>query len=147
MGCGAPLSPQPSLIMKKLLRKARPLHVLQLFMSLMYIYSGFDLIARPQSWELFVPEWLYQLLGQGAYVDLFLQFQGFGELVIALLFLPVFPGKRAVKLASCLTAIEMVLILVLIGIDHSTFRDIGLLGAALCLFIDSLKWRNRETHH
>jgi len=111
-----------------------PEWILRVSLGVMYLYSGFDIMARPDIWEGFIPDWLYNGLGSDATVSLFLKAQGAIELGIALLFLAWFLGKWGVRLAAMLAAVEMALILVLLGVDSVTFRDIGLLGAALALF-------------
>lgn len=117
------------------MRSSVQIWVLRLSLGLMYLYSGVDLVLRPDAWEGFVPEWLYQWLGSSHRVFLFLQLQGVGELVLAFLFLAWFLGDKILRFAGALCAIEMALILVVIGIDNVTFRDIGLLGAGLALVI------------
>jgi hypothetical protein len=101
----------------------------------MYLYTGVNLVLRPDAWEGFVPEWLYQGLGSSEQVFLFLRFQGIMELALAFLFLAWFLEKKVLRFAGTLCAVEMALILIVIGIDNVTFRDIGLLGAGLALAV------------
>ena len=108
----------------------------------MYLYSGFDLFYYPYHWYGFVPKWFSQITNQVASVDAYLRFQGIGEFIIGLLFLAWFGGKWGVRIASVLAALEMALIIVFVGIDPITFRDIGLLGAAAALMVISLANNN-----
>lgn len=119
------------------LQKFKPEWALRLGLGLMYIYSGFDLFYYPYHWYGFVPKWFSQIVNQVATVDAYLRLQGIGEFIIGLLFLAWFGGKWGVRIASALAALEMALIIIFVGIDPITFRDIGLLGAAVAIFVIS----------
>ncbi len=80
-----------------------------------------------------MPQWFSGAVTQVTSVDAYLRFQGIGEFAIGLLFLAWFLGRWGVRLAAAAAAVEMVLILLFVGVDPITFRDIGLLGAALAL--------------
>ena len=60
--------------------------------------------------------------------------QGVSELVFTAVFLMWFMPRWIVKIVAALVAVEMAAILLLVGLSGDTFRDIGLLGAALALF-------------
>ena len=77
-------------------------------------------------------------------VESYLRLQGVGEFIIGLLFLAWFSGKLGVKIATVLATLEMALIVLVVGIDPITFRDIGLLGAASALLILSFQ-KNGES--
>ncbi|MEK7561143.1 MAG: hypothetical protein AAB539_04285 [Patescibacteria group bacterium] len=110
---------------------------LRLGLGAMYVYSGYDLIVHPTSWFWALrglPVFLQQMIdaaGKTAY----LQIQGAGEIVLALIFLLWFLPRRLVRVAAFLAAVEMAAILIMVVLDGVTFRDIGLLGAALALWI------------
>jgi len=82
-------------------------------------------------------------------LELYLRFQGAAEFAVGLLFLaPLeliltgrawFSGKIGVRIASAFAVLEMSGIILFVGISPITFRDIGLLGAALALLIIYLK--------
>lgn len=110
-------------------------------LGLMYLYSGYDLFYNPQHWYGFVPKWFSQAVTPVASVEAYLQFQGVAEMIIGVLFLAWFLGARGVRVASGLAVLEMALILLFVGVDPITFRDIGLLGAASALFIMSFQYR------
>ena len=99
-----------------------------------YFYSGYDLITHPKSWTQFVPHWFSQLVTSVMPLDLFVQLQGAAEVLIALIFLAWFIPKSFVKIFALVSVLELFAILLFFGIDLVTFRDIGLLGAALGLF-------------
>lgn len=110
---------------------------LRLGLGLMYLYSGWDIIANPRHWYGFVPRWFSQTVAQLGPIDNYLRLQGSVEIVIGLLFLAWFLRRSAVRLVSQVAAAEMALILLFVGIDPITFRDIGLLGAALAMLVIS----------
>lgn len=126
-------------MMFNFLQKIKPEWALRLSLGLMYIYSGFDLFYYPHHWYGFVPQWFSRMVTEIVSIEFYLRFQGIGEFVIGLLFLAWFSGKWGVQVASGLAALEMALILLFVGIDPITFRDIGLLGAALALLLLSIK--------
>lgn len=125
--------------MLSFLEKIKPEWALRLGLGLMYIYSGYDLFANPHHWYGFVPQWFSHLVTQVSSIEAYLRLQGVGEFVIGLLFLAWFSGKFGVRIASVLAALEMAMILLFVGVDPITFRDIGLLGAALAILVISFK--------
>jgi hypothetical protein len=119
--------------MKRL--KFKPSLFLRLGLGVMYVYSGWDLIRHPDNWAWAVrglPEVLQNLINQVG-VNNFLFGQGVGELILAALFLGWFWPRGLVRLAAWLAALQLAAILWLVGVDNTTFRDLGLLGAALAL--------------
>ncbi len=122
-----------------MIKNLNPLIFLRLGLGLTYLYSGYDLFFNPQHWYGFVPSALYKLFTTLPAIDNYLKFQGLAELAIGTLFLCLFNKTWTVKIASVLTTVEMVLILLFVGIDPITFRDIGLLGGALTLLFISFK--------
>lgn len=126
------------------LKNFKPLWALRLGLGLMYLYSGYDLFYNPKHWYGFVPQWFSQTITQIGPIETYLRLQGLGEFVIGLLFLAWFFGMRGVRIAAALAVLEMALILLFVGIDPITFRDIGLLGAAIALLIMSFQ---SSQHH
>ncbi len=110
-----------------------PSWALRLGLGLMYIYSGYDLFYNPQHWYGFVPQWFSSGVTSLVSIEAYLRFQGVGEFIIGLLFLAWFSGAWGVRIASALAVLEMALIIIFVGIDPITFRDIGLLGAAIAI--------------
>ncbi|MBI4135986.1 MAG: hypothetical protein HY481_00335 [Candidatus Vogelbacteria bacterium] len=118
------------------MNRLKPEFALRLSLAVMYIYSGYSLVTSPTSWTQFVPfgfkEWLAKI---NFPVAAFVQVQGAVELAIAAVFLLWFLPRRLVKWLAFIAALEMALILIFGRIDLVTFRDIGLLGAFLALFL------------
>ena len=125
--------------MKSFIQKLNPEWALRLGLGLMYLYSGYDLFVNPRHWYGFIPRWLTQAVSQVASVESYLRLQGIVEVIIGLLLLLWFLPRGMVRLASFLAMIEMAGILIFVGIDPITFRDIGLLGAAAALVIISFQ--------
>mgnify|MGYP001601086166 CR=1 len=119
--------------------KVKPEWPLRLGLGFMYIYSGYDLFYHPTSWYWAIPKWFSQIVTSIATLELYLQLQGVGEFIMGCLLLAWFLGRRWLQVVSVLAVIEFAGILIFTGIGPITFRDIGLLGAALALFIISLK--------
>jgi hypothetical protein len=101
------------------------------------LYAGFFLLTEPALFYKYVPGWLSHGAEAVASVDVYLRLQGLGELTIALGLLGWFFPRWCVRLASAPLTGEMMLILLCVGVDAVTFRNIGLLGAALALLISS----------
>lgn len=113
------------------MNQLKPELVLRLSLALTYFYSGFNLIISPASWTEFVPRWLETFLANLNFpLSAFLQIQGGGEILLALILIAWFASRRLVFGAALLSTIEMASILVFSGINLITFRDIGLLGVS-----------------
>ena len=128
--------------MNKLLNKLTPEWALRAGLGAMYVYSGIDIIRHPTSWFWAVRPMLKLLpasmrasLGASEVMIKYLIFQGIGELVLAFLILGWFLPRYLVKWAALVSILEFAVILILIPIDAITFRDIGLLGAFIALWL------------
>lgn len=108
---------------------------LRIGLGLVYLYSGYDLIAHPLNWIGYMPDWFGGMVSAIMPLDQYLKIQGAGEIVLALVFLAWFLPRWIVCIAAAAAAAEMAGILLFVGIDPVTFRDIGLLGAAVALMI------------
>lgn len=115
---------------------------LRLGLGFMFVYSGLDLIRHPGSWQWavrpilkFLPESVRVPLSNPDLLNQYLVTQGVTELIIAILLLGWFFPRRLSRFAAAIATIEMGVILLLLPIDPITFRDIGLFGAALALFM------------
>jgi hypothetical protein len=111
---------------------------LRLGLGLMYVFSAYDIFAHPTAWYWALrplPQFLQIIINNKIGIDNYLRAQATGELLLALLFLAWFLPRWTLQFASAIAALEMFLILWLVGIDAITFRDIGLLGAAFALFL------------
>ena len=101
------------------------------------LYAGFFLLTDPARYYRYVPSWLSHAANAIASVDTYLRLQGVGEIIIALCLLGWFFPRWCVRVASTLLTVEMTLILLFLGIDAVTFRNMGLVGAALALLLSS----------
>ena len=107
----------------------------------MYLYSGQDLLLRPTAWSWALPYWLKNIIGQLVAVNTYLRLQGGMELVLALILLAWFVRPAIVQWAALLSALEMATIILLALIPYRdvnfsiTFRDLGILGGSLALFL------------
>lgn len=120
-----------------LLTKFKPEIFLRLGLGLTYLYSGYDILVHPTAWIWAItslPQFLKDIIAVVGFEN-FLRIQGAGELLFAFVFLAWFIPGGIVKWAALFTAMEMALILLLVGIDPITFRDFGLLGAASALLV------------
>ena len=129
--------------MKNFINKLSPEWILRLSLATMYFYSGLDLMRHPKSWYWAIrplPQFVQQIINAFS-IDLFLQIQGLIELAFALILILWFLPKTWTIIVALLTAIEMAVILVFVGLDAVTFRDIGPLGAAFALYV--ILYKNR----
>ena len=114
---------------------------MRLGLGLMYLYSGQDLIRHPTAWYWALPYWLKNAIASTVLLDAYLRFQGAVEILFALVFLGWFLKPAIVKWVALLSTIEFAVILLLAFMPWSeanfliTFRDIGLLGGSLALFL------------
>jgi len=103
----------------------------------MYLYSGIDIVRSPNSWTWAVrslPGFANQIVTNLG-VEKFLYIQGVSEIIFAVLLLGWFMPKKIIKYIGLFSAIEMAAIALLVGVDAITFRDIGLIGPGLALFL------------
>jgi hypothetical protein len=112
-----------------------PVLPLRVGLGIMYAYSGMDLLRNPDNWIAFIPGWLMDIIVNIISLEIFLRVQGAIELVFAVSFLLFFLPNWWVRMTAIFSAIEMLSILVLTGVDLVTFRDFGLLGASVALII------------
>lgn len=119
-------------------QKIRPEWPLRLGLGFMYLFSAYDMWTHPTAWYWALrplPQFLQIIINNQIGIDNYLKLQAAGELLLAILFLVWFLPRRVTHYAVGFAALEMFLIVSLVGINAITFRDIGLLGAALALFI------------
>lgn len=128
--------------MDKVLSKFSPEWALRVGLGIMYLYSGIDILRHPTAWFWAVrpvlkwlPSGMQTTLGQPEFMKNFLMSQGVLEIIFALVLLAWFLPKKFAMWVACLTTLEMAAILFLIPIDAVTFRDFGLLGGGLALFL------------
>ncbi|OHA09930.1 MAG: hypothetical protein A3A44_03650 [Candidatus Sungbacteria bacterium RIFCSPLOWO2_01_FULL_60_25] len=118
-----------------------PEWALRIGLGAMYLWSGLDIVRHPKSWYWAIrslPEFAEAAIGKIG-IDTFLMIQGAGELALAILLLVPFLPRRLLRWVAFLNALEIALILLLVGVDAITFRDIGVLGGAVALWLMSLR--------
>ncbi len=123
------------------LNKIKPEAALRVGLGAMYLYSGYDIVRHPSAWTWAI-RGLPLALQQGIEavgLNNFLVAQGYGELLFGLILVLWFMPKRLVKWVAFLSALEMLAIILLVGLDTITFRDIGLLGASTALWLIYLR--------
>jgi hypothetical protein len=101
------------------------------------LYSGFFLLTNPIRYYKYVPDWLSHVANAVTSLDAYLRLQGIGEMMIAICLLGWFFPRWCVRVAAMLFTVQMTVILIFAGVDGVTFRNIGLVGAALALLISS----------
>lgn len=123
------------------LQKIQPEWVLRITLGFTYLYSGQDLVRHPTAWIWAIPFWLREIMGVVLDVLFYIRIQGVIEVLFALVLLVWFIKGRWVRYVAFLSLLEFAAILILAFSPFSetnftvTFRDIGLLGSALALFI------------
>lgn len=108
---------------------------LRLGLGAMFLYSGYDILIHPTGWYWAVrglPLFVQNIINTIG-IDIYLILQGASEVFFALVFL-LWIWPRLTRTIALLAAIEMALILLMVGVDSITFRDFGPLGAAAGLF-------------
>ena len=124
-----------------LFQKINPEQALRLGLGLTYLYSGYNLVIHPTAWHWALPYWLRTVIAAFMSLNTYLVLQGIGELLLAFILLGWFLPRRIVFLAAILSTVEFFAILFLALFPFNatnfltTFRDIGLLGAASALLM------------
>ncbi len=107
--------------------KLTPAFVLRIGLGLTLIYAGAHILGDTATWAGFIPPWLYKLIDP----SFFLTIHGIGELILGILLL----AGLFLPFVSILTFLDMLSIIVFYGVDDISFRDFGLMMAALALFL------------
>ena len=108
--------------------------ILRLGLTIVLLYAGISMLIDSTPWIGFVPMWLVGILIKiGLPVELFLAAHAIFEIILALWIL----SGWHIRWAGLVLFLDMLSILIFYGIDLVTFRDIGLLGAALFLSLYS----------
>ena len=111
--------------------------MLRLGLGGVYLYTGYDIVTHPTGWYWAIrglPQFIQDTI-QNVGIDLYLRIQGSGEILIAFIMFAWFLPRWIPSIAGFLVALQMFLILVLVGTNLETYRDIGILGAGLALFL------------
>jgi len=132
----------------KILQRIKPVWALRISLGLSYLYSGYDLFMHPTGWYWAIrplPEFAQTVINDVIGTDLYLRTQGIAEMGMALLFFAWFLPKIGVRVAAFLSALQMALILIFVGLTLETFRDIPTLGASLAVFLMTFKKHGSTT--
>jgi len=121
--------------MSNFLKKLNPEWPLRFGLGIMYLYSGYDLILNPTAWIWVVPGWFSKMVAFFVPLEDYLRLQGVAELTMAFVLLLWFLNRNFVRIVAAISALEFTFILIFAPQFSITFRDIGLLGAALALLI------------
>ncbi len=100
---------------------------LQMSLAFVFIYFGIDKIVKPELWMGFMPMWMMKMMPFPMAV--FMLLNGIFEILIGVLIL----FKPSVKGAALLMSVFLFFIILSLGINNLTVRDVGLLGASLAL--------------
>ncbi len=119
--------------------------LLRLSCGFVNFYAGFYLLTDPARYYKFVPAWLNSAANSVASLDAYLRLQGLGELLIATVLWGWFFRREYVRIAAMVLTLEMMLILIFIGVDSVTFRNVGLAGAAAALTLTLSENEQAET--
>ena len=114
-----------------------PEWLLRLSLGSVYLYTSVDIFLHPTGWHWAVrglPQIIQSMITTIG-INNYLRIQAVGEFAIALALLLWLLPKTLPRIAGLLVALQMASILLLIGVSLETFRDIGLLGAGLALFM------------
>ncbi|MCI0680435.1 hypothetical protein L0Y41_03755 [bacterium] len=113
-----------------------PEWLLRLGIAGVYFYTSTDIFRHTAGWYWAIqslPDFFQHAIGAIG-IDTYLRMQAAGEFIIALVMIGWFFPKAASRWAGLLVAFQMGLILLLVGLNLETYRDIGILGAGLALF-------------
>ncbi|MBI2624853.1 MAG: DoxX family membrane protein [Candidatus Nealsonbacteria bacterium] len=113
--------------------KTASFHILRVGTAITFLWIGILILKDPQLWGGFIQSWVSDLLPIST-----------GNIALGAAFFDIFVGVLLLVdyfawLAALLGAIHIFLVLFVSGINAITIRDIGLLAAAVALFIDSYK--------
>ena len=123
--------------MDKFQKVISPEWLLRLGLGGVYLYTSTDIFLHPKGWYWALrglPQFIQGAIN-GMGIDNYLRIQAAGEFVVALALLLWFLPRILPRIAGLLVALQMAAILLFVGVGLDTFRDIGLLGAGLALFM------------
>ena len=103
-----------------------PIVLLRIGLGLTLLYAAVRALADPMTWIGFVPSWVAAVLPAAT----LLAIHAVAELLVG----GALIVGRWVRAASFIAFLDFAAILIAYGIDEVTFRDFGLLFAALALF-------------
>ena len=124
-------------------RKLSPAWVLRASLGAMYLYSGYDLFINPRGWVWAVPFWFKNIVESFVALEFYLKIQGAIEFLMAIALLAWFMPSGVIRFIAFFSSLELLFILLFSPQFSITFRDIGVLGSSLALFILTFKTDER----
>jgi len=109
--------------------QSKPLVLLRFGLGLVFLYAGAHALAYADGWLEFVPSWVAAVIPLRS----FLFFHSVGTVLLGALLI----ANVKTHWLALIAALDLFAILAFAGIDETTFRDFGLLMAALALFFES----------
>lgn len=101
--------------------------LLGLGLGFTFLYAGISSLTDPRPWIGFFPEWTEAIAAPAA----LLVVHGIVQIIVG----ATLAGGFVLRVASAVAVLDLAAIVVFYGIDAVTFRDVGLLVAAVTLFL------------
>lgn len=106
--------------------------IIRIGLSITFFWIGVMILRQPEAWIGYIPMWTRAYLPVSVEEALF--WNGLFDCAIGLFFL----ANWFTWIIAFIAAMHLIIILVLTGVDDITVRDIGLLGAALGLMVETI---------
>lgn len=117
--------------------KKSAFHILRVGVAITFLWIGVLIFKDPQAWGGFLQPWAANLLpvplGQAMV----------GTAILDILVGVVLLSGFFVWVAAAVGSIHLIIVLITVGINDVTVRDIGLLAATLALFADDFLGKNK----
>lgn len=109
----------------------KPLTILRISMAITFIWISIMIFQEPLFWGGFIQPWAANLLP--APLEQIMISTAVMELIIGIAML----FNIYTWIAALIASVHLLIILITVGIDSITVRDIGLLGASIALFLST----------
>ncbi|MBI4438001.1 hypothetical protein HY631_03575 [Candidatus Uhrbacteria bacterium] len=107
-------------------------HVLRLTLGITFLWISVMIFQEPTFWSGFMDPWAASLVPLD--LETLMKITAGLDLLIGLLLV----ANKGTWIASLIASVHLLVILITSGIDTVTVRDLGLLGAAVALTLESL---------
>ena len=102
---------------------------LRIALGVFFLWFGIDKVLTPSNWLGWIPDSIFPVLPFE--VAKFILLEGIIEIIVGvLLTIGLFT-----RVAAAVSSLQMMLIIIFIGFNEATIRDIGLLGGTISLLI------------
>jgi len=105
-------------------------HILRLGLSITFIWIGIMILGDPEGWAILIDDWAANLIPFD--LNSMMISAGILDIVIGVFLLI----NRWTWLAALIGGLHMLAVLITVGIDAVTVRNIGLVGASFALFLE-----------